>query len=66
MNLGYFASGMRETPDAKCWHALTLLSAYSITLDVGYALFPIFTVSNLQMSLQKKIVVCASLGLGIP
>ena len=44
---------------------LTSMLGYSIVLDFAYALYPIFCVSKLQMSFERKVVVSLSLSLGV-
>lgn len=55
---------------AHCWDPnlfvnIGYLACYSIVLDFAYALYPIFCVSKLQMSFERKVVVSLSLSLGV-
>lgn len=64
VNIGYMAC--EEELDLHSIDLLlTALLAYSIFLDFAYALYPIFRVSKLQMSFERKVVVSLSLSLGV-
>ncbi|RWA10747.1 hypothetical protein EKO27_g4372 [Xylaria grammica] len=43
-----------------------LIKAYSATLDIAFAIYPSLQISKLQMPRSRKVLICVSLGLGIP